>query len=375
MTRALPLLGPEARALLRDWARGDAATRPWAALLRLAGPARLELADDLAGVLERTGWATPKRSFVKGTWRLDGLVWTDLPALKAALGLDSRDDRRARRADALARLDAWAGAHPDHAEAVAPLHDGVLDAARLDERLALLQALAAWQDDARSGTRRDFEWHARGATKSITEAEWRWLGSTLDLSACRIEGFLPVLWLAGDLRLQWDDGRGCDLSGLHLAGLPVDDVLRVSSVQPPQRYWLIENRASFERQAARATRAPGVAVLWLPGRPPISWQSAVATLLERAPAPAWISADPDPAGVEIALTAGALWSARGLVWTPWRMGVPELGEARHRRPLDGDHDPRVLARLQARADLPEALQALCAYMAAEQVKGEQEGWL
>ena len=98
-------------------------------------------------------------------------------------------------------------------------------------------------------------------------------------------------------------------------------------------------------------------------------------LLDVAPAPAWISADPDPAGVEIAMTAGALWSARGLAWEPHRMGADVLREARHTRPLDTDHDPAVLARLAARTDLPDGLRELCAHMAAEGVKGEQEGWL
>jgi len=149
--------------------------------------------------------------------------------------------------------------------------------------------------------------------------------------------------------------------------------LSVAQAIPPQRYWLIENRASFERQAAQ--REPDVALIWLPGRPPGEWMLAVGALLDRAPASARISADPDPAGVEIALTAGSLWEQRGLTWEPHLMGVEQLRSTRQTLPLDAHHDPATLARLQDRPGVPKALRELCAHMAREQVKAEQEGWL
>jgi hypothetical protein len=136
---------------------------------------------------------------------------------------------------------------------------------------------------------------------------------------------------------------------------------------------LIENRASFERQAMQ--RDVDTALIWLPGRPPSSWLHAVGALLDHAPAPALVSADPDPAGVEIALTAGALWQARSLPWQPHEMGADTLAAAPRTRPLNGHHDRPVLARLKARTDLPPELTALCNYMSTHGVKAEQEGWL
>jgi hypothetical protein len=97
--------------------------------------------------------------------------------------------------------------------------------------------------------------------------------------------------------------------------------------------------------------------------------------LELAPAPARISADPDPAGVEIALTAGSLWESRGLAWEPHLMGVDQLAAARQKLPLDEHHDVATLARIRARPGVPAALRQLCEHMAQQQVKAEQEGWL
>lgn len=56
-------------------------------------------------------------------------------------------------------------------------------------------------------------------------------------------------------------------------------VWRAGSGGVPRRYWLIENRASFERQALAA--APGPCVVWLPGQPPQSWREAMQWLQHR----------------------------------------------------------------------------------------------
>lgn len=232
-------------------------------------------------------------------------------------------------------------------------------------------ALAAWRVDQRTGKRRDFALEARHDTKALSEAEWTWLDSCLDLPGLGVERFAPQLWLAGALSLHWG-GQRCELQALHCVGLPAHDLAKLTGAVAPERYWLIENRASFERQAM--SREPGTALIWLPGRPPSSWLAAVGALLDHAPAPALISADPDPAGVEIALTAASLWQSRSLAWLPHLMGVEQLLTAKT-RPLDDHHDRPLLARLRARGELPDALSTLCQYMDHHGVKAEQEGWL
>ena len=111
----------------------------------------------------------------------------------------------------------------------------------------------------------------------------------------------------------------------------------------------------------------------MPGRPSGDWQQATAWLLAQAPAPADISCDPDPAGVDIALTAGALWQAAQQPWRCTHMAAAYWAQGTT-RPLNA-HDERLLAQLLARPDLPTDLLQLCAHMQAQACKAEQEGWL
>lgn len=95
-------------------------------------------------------------------------------------------------------------------------------------------------------------------------------------------------------------------------------------------------------------------------------------LLQLAPAPAAISADADPAGIEIALAAAAPWVAAGLPWAATAM-EPERLDRRGLQPL-GRYDRAVLDRL-ATAALPAELAALRDALNERGVKAEQEGWL
>jgi hypothetical protein len=231
--------------------------------------------------------------------------------------------------------------------------------------------VAGWHDAGRQGSRRDFALFARDSTKAITEAEWRWLEASFDMERLRVARFAPVAWLAGDLVLSWA-GRQVDLGALHCLGLSLADLGRAGSATGPSRWWLIENRASFERQAL--VREPGRALIWMPGRPSPAWLQAVAHLLSLAPAPAWISADADPSGVDIACTAGALWSTCGLEWAPHQMGTAQLEATTQVWPLN-EHDRRLLVVLLARGDLPGELRALCEAMLRLGRKAEQEAWV
>lgn len=132
--------------------------------------------------------------------------------------------------------------------------------------------MADWHDAASEGSRRDFALKALGTTKAIGPADWRWLESSFDLERLRINPFAPMLWLAGEVTLHWGERR-VDAGALHCIGLPLGDLRKVERVTtshgPARHYWLIENRASFERQAQQ--REQGTVLVWLPGRPSSAW--------------------------------------------------------------------------------------------------------
>lgn len=242
----------------------------------------------------------------------------------------------------------------------------------LATRIALVQAVGEWHDAGRAGVRRDFALAARGTTKAIGPADWHWLELSFDLERLRIAQFAPMLWIAGELSLCWGEKR-VDAGAIHCIGVALADVLRADRVvERPSRYWLVENRASFERQAQ--SLEPGEVLMWLPGRPSKEWLLAMQHLLRLAPAPARVSADADPAGVDIACTVGRLWAAHGQPWAPHRMGLDELQSTRQRWELNA-HDRALLDALLARADLRPELRALCETMRREGRKAEQEGWL
>ena len=162
-----------------------------------------------------------------------------------------------------------------------------------------------------------------------------------------------------------------DLAALPFVTLPGEALERLLAVQPaPERWWLIQNRASFEKQAARLP--PGTLLVWIAGRPTRAWTAALDRLLALAPAPAAISADADPAGIEIALAASQPWVSRGLPWQPEAMQAARLSHP-HARAL-GAYDRATLERLGG-IDLPPMLAALRDAMQACGLKAEQEGWL
>ena len=130
------------------------------------------------------------------------------------------------------------------------------------------------------------------------------------------------------------------------------------------RYFLLDTNICVH--LIQRHRAPDTGVIWLPGFPPAWWREAVAKLLALAPAPADIACDPDPAGVAIALQAGALWQAARLDWQPWHMDTATLQRLPSRSPLN-PWDQMRIAQL-AQDALPDSLSALLAYMSEHNVK-------
>ncbi|MDR0777480.1 MAG: DUF2399 domain-containing protein [Azonexus sp.] len=383
----LQLLDPEQNVLLKRWASSDGARRGRAALLKDAAPiSSIERAEALCELLLIRGWIVRREQLVGGTWQWNAITWRDLPRLQSLLGVSSPRLRGEQRRTLIEESQTWFRSRAE------TLNHSALDPDLLDEieqalgqlcddtslrlellsvRLQLLRAVAAWHDEGRQGSRRDFALHARGTTKALGEADWRWLEGGFDLERLRIARFASMAWLAGDITLNWS-GQQVNLASLHCLGLPLADLKRASSASTPARWWLIENRASFERQAQQ--REAGLVLLWMPGRPSVEWLESVGHLLRLAPAPAWISADADPSGVDIACTVGAVWQAQNLSWDPYRMGVDQWAATSQYWPLN-DHDRHLLEAQLARSDLPRELRELCLAMQREGRKAEQEGWI
>ncbi len=365
----LPALDVDERELLRDWLRGSADSRAWLALLEAAGAARIELAERLVDKALTAGLCTLKERFEAGRWRRAQLFWVALEALQTTLGLPTRSQGAAQR-QSLAGLLESIVSDPIVGEAAKALAESRMAAKPAAARAALLVALVSWVATGQQGLRRDFALHV-DHTKAVGEGEWSWLERHFDLPALGIGPFASTLSLAGAASLIWPEGRRLDLSALPFVTLPSEALARAAAVEPaPTCWWLIENRASFEKQAAKL--APGTLLVWIAGRPTRAWQAALAQLLALAPARAEISADADPAGIEIALAAAQPWVQAGLAWTARAMEPARLD---HPRAQDlGDYDRATLARL-SQLSLPPALAALCEAMAERGLKAEQEGWL
>ncbi|RMX06903.1 DUF2399 domain-containing protein [Corticibacter populi] len=377
--QALGLLGREDRDLLKAWLRRDNQTSKRQTLLEAAGATGLEQAEALCDRLLREGWIARRERLVGGSWQWEAIIWLDLGGLKQLLGVGSRSQREQYRGQALCQARAWlpqvgdAALGAAMAQAIDALEqEAAIQVATLQRRLGLLQALRGWCERGEQGTRRDFALQAADRTKGIGAADWRWLEQFFALEALGVSAFLPLLSLSGTGRLQSTAGS-IDLPAVSLLALPLADVLALTACTAPTCWWLIENRASFERQCLQRAQ-PGACIVWLPGRPSPGWQRAMAHLLRLAPAPLRISADIDPAGVDMALTMGRLWQRQGLEWRCSHMDEADLEAARQLWPLNA-YDHALLERLLADAGLPPELRRLCEAMRRLGRKAEQEGWL
>lgn len=374
------------REILIRWARAERREAARTTLLREVREAGIERAESACDLLLRDGWIERRERLEGGTWHWHTIAWRDLGGLQRLLGVVGRQQREDERRHALIEAQAWLAVRAQSgldAEVDPDLLDELTRALEqletertlpvdvLRTRLRLLRAVADWHDSGGQGPRRVFALRVGGDTKAIGQADWRWLEASFDLERLRIEAFVPQIWMAGDASLRWSEGQ-LDLRVVRYVGLPLQDVTRLQGLHGVERYWLIENRASFERQARGLP--PGVLLLWMPGRPSSVWMQAVSHLIATCPAPSWISADADPSGVDIACTAMGLWAARGLLAEPHQMGAAQLASTSQNWPLN-QHDERLLDRLLNRVDLTVELQLLCEAMRKGGRKAEQEAWL
>ncbi|GAB1232125.1 hypothetical protein UT4_05910 [Ferrigenium sp. UT4] len=366
--QSLDTLPAEWRDLLARWVRRGGNSR-WETLRKDAGTNRVQMADSLLDWLLRSAWAAVTQRRAHSEWWPYQVELLHLPQLRAALGLRDKDDEELRWQEIRATLQTL----DSNALFPAVLSLDALPVQRALARHDLILKLHEWQAQQQNGTRRDFALFARNDTKAVSEGEWGWLESALDLAEFRIERHTPLLLIAAPLTLTLPQGR-LDLSTPpDFAALTPATVQAVLSAAGNCKHWLlVENRTSFERVARQ--READVGVIWLPGFPPGWWCDTVRDLLRHAPAPALIACDPDPAGIAIALKAAVLWEACGLSWQPWKMSATDLASLRARKPLAGG-DRLQLASLQQNTALPAILKGLLEWMLEHDEKGEQEGYL
>jgi hypothetical protein len=366
-TRELAAWPASWRDLLREWLDGAPKTkRRWDTLIRLAGNARFTTAHDVLGALLGAGLVETDEAREQGQWKTRQVTFIDPAALRNALGMPDTVALRAQLAQEIATT-------PDDVR-LAPLWHklAALPPARGLARCALLRKLDTWIAENRFGTRRDFALFARGGTKAVSSAEWLWLEALPDFTGFGIERHAPALWLRAPLTLCFG-GKTIDLSAIpDMVGLSPATFDALNAIQGNIGCWrLVENRTSFERAARGHGGVDGV--IWLPGFAPSWWKASVRRLLQYKPAPAEIACDPDPAGINIALDAGAVWQACGLAWSTWEMDARALRQLDVRSPLT-NHDKVLLEQLSAR-ELPVPLRELANWMQAHGEKGEQEGYL
>jgi hypothetical protein len=361
--RGLDTLPDDWRLLLKRWVRRGGDSR-WETLKGAAGVGRQNLAQALLDWLLDNGWVVLTEKFERAEWWPYRVQFQESATLRASLGI----------ADADAIYTNWQALR-DALPPDTPLLDA-LDALPPKTALAradLATALTRWQLEQRNGTQRDFALFARGTTKAVTSTEWAWLALATDLAEWGIERHTPLLLVAAPVTLHLPQGALNLAACTDFCALTPATLAAASTANgAPARWHLVENRTSFERVAR--TRAADAGVIWLPGFPPSWWREAVAHLLTLAPAPAAIACDPDPAGVAIALQAGALWQAAGLDWHHWHMDIATLKSLPDHSHLNA-WDNALITQLQPTSNLPVTLAALLEYMQVYGIKGEQEGVL
>jgi len=349
--------------LLKQWLKGTSASRRWSALLKIAGSNRVNEANELLQALMETGWIQIEERRNRGRWEATQVEFLALEPLRERLGLKNREKLAAQH-QKLNRSQFGDSQLEDLRQDLA-----AMPPERALKRHELLLALEAWQEHEHFGSRRDFSQFARGSTKAISDSEWRWLSDALDLEEWKIGRHTATLCLRASFRLCFATGQ-LDLGVLpDFIALTPATLAALQSVSARPKHWLIiENQTCFEKVARQAK--PHEAVLWVPGHPPLWWQTAVARLIALCPAPAKISCDPDPAGIQIALTLGRLWQQNTCSWSPWKMGAEELKKLKHGLPISA-RDRLLLQGLRNQPLSPE-LASLAAAIEAQGIKGEQE---
>ncbi|RJR46229.1 MAG: hypothetical protein C4576_11100 [Desulfobacteraceae bacterium] len=356
---------PSWRELLKEWLKQGGPRRKWEGLLKCAGGRRVNEALQLLDSMLMAGLIEIEERRSQNRWQPLWVVFLEEETIRESVGLPNRE-KLWRLAEEQLKV-ALQNSILEDLEASLP----GMPPDRAIRRHTILVALDHWISEERNGTRRDFAFFAMGDTKGVSSAEWNWLEGSLMLEDIGIFRHTPAIWLRAPLSLVSCKGT-LDLRGVpDCIALTPETINDVSRIEGAVGQWLLlENRTVFER-IARKNSADGV--IWTPGFAPRWWKDGVARILDLCPAPALVACDPDPAGIEIALDVGQLFTERSLLWKPWYMDVATLSALKLKKSLSEDDRDR-LKRLLSRP-LPESLKDLSLWMIENGEKGEQEGIL
>lgn len=362
-SEGIALWSSERKLLLKDWVKGVSANKRWNALLKAAGSNRFAEANDLMQALLEFGWIEVQERRVHGRWEPVQVDFLALEPLRELLGLKNRDKLAQQQQDVNATKFSNEQLELMRQEL------SVMPPERAVKRYELLLALSKWQEQQYFGSRRDFSQFARGQTKAVSSSEWKWLSEGLDLNEWNIDRHTATLYISGSICLHFADGD-LDLKVVpDFIALTPETIKSIQSISNnPLRWIIVENQTCFEKLARQTCQDE--AVLWVPGHPPTWWKEAVARFVSLCPVPAKISCDPDPAGIQIALTVGQIWNDVKCQWEPWKMSTVELQKLKHGISIT-DKDRVLLDGLLCKS-LPVQLLELATEMKHSGTKGEQE---
>jgi len=369
---SLSAIPAEWRDLLAQWLKLGGNSR-WDTLIKKAGLAQKSTAETMLEWLLTHGWAVVYEERKHNDWWPSRVELQQPKHMRQQLGLPDVDDIAMQWQALRAGLKIDAESNPDILSALNDLD--LMPVGRAMTRAALIQSLLMWTAEQRTGSYRDFSLAARGETKAISNSEWQWLESHLELTNFGIQPHTPLLYMAADFTLQGAAGCLQLAQAQPFAAFTPANILQIMQVHAEQtlQQWIcVENLTSFERIATQ--RKPNTAVLWLPGFPPSWWQQAVSHLLKLCPAPLLVACDPDPAGIRIAQIAINLWQSHHLTAQPWHMSGDDLDKCKQRLPLT-DFDCQQLQSLVQQRDLHVDLSALARFIQNHHYKAEQESYL
>lgn len=352
------------RNILKDWVKQGGNRRKWTALLQIAGAQRVHDALPLFDAILKSGLIEVEELRENNRWQPMWVEFFDLDAIRESVGLSSRD-----KIQKLREIHSGSVLQNSILEGLQKTLEAI-PTERAVRRYDILSALDRWISEERNGTRRDFALFARGDTKAVSSAEWEWVDNVVPLEEIGISQHTPALWLRAPLALATDKGI-LDLRCVSdCIGLTPDTINQLNAVEGQISCWrILENRTVFERVARHYGANDGV--IWVPGFAPSWWLQCVSKLLALCSGPALVACDPDPAGIDIAINVGIIWTGQGLSWEPWKMDVDTVASLKQRKKLTEDDEIR-LNRLLSQP-LPRGLKDLALWMKRQGEKGEQEG--
>jgi len=357
----------EWRSVLIKWLKTGDGRKKYQTLMR-AGKNPISLTATVFDTLLKNGLIEIEEVREHGRWSCLWVEFTDTASLRTGLGLEDAS-LIAKECTSLADIEIE-DAHLND------IFQKTLEKANKPalNRGRLILKLNEWQLDSRIGTRREFALFSRNDTKGITKGEWAWLEGHVDLEYFNISKHTPMLLMKGPVQIGLKNGGIIDVSSAHefIGITPKTLLLNMTGIQGHfNKLRLLENQTTFEHVARKYGDMD--LVIWLPGYPPSWWQECMRLIGKEIDCHVLIAADPDPSGIEIALTAGSILENVNLTWEPWHMSTEDLKGLPTHKDIT-KHDLGKLKSLRNR-EMHHTLTELMEEIIETGLKGEQEGIL